>query len=201
VRRPLLRLLTLPLGAGFVTAVILAAGAGTAFADDSITTGTATLTIPITPADSFTAESLRAGISMQPLVPSSQISFDGTTATVTYLVTGGDAQVSTLTGSVSYSDSLKFSDVKTHKSVTFTGLTLDLAAAQFDGTSSADGSEQVIFDTAGDVSTSSNDNTQTYSASVLEIDTAGAAYLNAKLHTSFFAGGMVVGSFSTTFGS
>jgi hypothetical protein len=196
--RSLSRFLVLPLAVAS-TAAVVPAIAGQASAATSIVSGTGTFTVPITPPTSFTSQSARAGIAVYFAVPASEVTFDGTTATFTYTVTGGDAQVSDLSGSVAYGSSLEFSDIKTGKSVTFSSLRLDMSNAQFDGTSSVNGSPQPIFDTTGNVVTSQTQAAQTYSADSLQIDATAASYLNTVLKTRFFKAGQVVGSFSTSY--
>jgi hypothetical protein len=194
MRRSLLRLLVLPLAvAGTATAVI--ATADTASAAGGIVSGTGTITVPA----SFLAQLAKAGIVVVPQSAAST-SYNSTTKTVTVVfnVSGGDADVNALAGNVNVTGGLKFYDYKTGKNVVFSALTFDVFNAQFDGTSSVDGTQQPLFDPAGNTTTSESGPAQSYSASDIQIDAAGASYLDTALHTTFFTAGQDIGG---TFGT
>jgi hypothetical protein len=197
MRRSLLRLLALPLAVGATAAAVVTTAGTAEAASTTIVAGTGTITVPA----SILAQLAKAGIAVVPQGAAS-LAYDSTThtGTVVYNATGGDAQVNALAGSVDYSGGVKFCDIRTGEGVTFSALLLDMFNGQLDATSSVDGTQQVLLDTGGNVSTSvSSAGVQTFSADSLQIDAAGAAYLDSTLDTSYFTAGQVVGTFTTTY--
>jgi hypothetical protein len=189
----MLRLLVLPLAvAGTATAVI--ATAGTASAAGGIVSGTGTVTF----LKSFTSQLRHAGIGLDVEGETSLVHNSGYKA-VTFAATGGDADVNALAGNVNYSGSIEFENWYNGKDVVFSALTFDVFNAQFDGTSSVDGTQQPLFDPAGNITTSEVGPAQSYNTDGLQLDAAGASYLDTALHTTVFAAGESIGSFSTAY--
>jgi hypothetical protein len=84
--------------------------------------------------------------------------------------------------------------------VSLGGLQLDVGNGQIDATPAGSSTPVVLLDLAGNVVSSSTPSStnplasaDTYSASDLTVDPAGAAYLDSALHTSAFQGGQDVG--------
>lgn len=186
-------MLTLPvLVAGLTAGAVAAAGPADAA---TVASGTTTVTVP----RSFVQQAAGSGITATTNSPATE-AYDGTSRTVavTFPVTGGNANVTTLTGSLTHGGSLTVRDVCTRKKITLTGLTWSVrsdtvSALEPDGVTSV-----VLFDLGGTVQISAG-SPQSYSASQATIDPAGASYLDSALGTTFFAAGQVVGSFATSY--
>jgi hypothetical protein len=166
--------------------------AGTANAA-AVTGGSVTLNVN----DSFLAALAKHGVIVAPHQAASVTHANGQVS-VTFAATGGDANVSTFSGTISTSGSLCIRDVKTGKGANLSALLFDLTDAQWDGQPSAAVGEEPLVDLAGTQSTTINGTTQTYVASDLTLDAAGATYLDSALHTSAFVSGTDIGSFSAT---
>jgi hypothetical protein len=171
---------------------LIAAGAGIAQA--GVASGTATLTVNT----SFLAQLAKSGVAFVPQDYAS-IAYNASAGTVavTYNATTGDASLVQFAGTISYTGGL-FGFSLNGRTVEFSSLLFDLTDTQFDGQASAADGEVPLVDLAGSQSGNINGLTQTYSASGLAIDPAGAAYLDSALHTEAFVAGQQVGSFSTT---
>ncbi len=115
---------------------------------------------------------------------------------VDYAATEGNADISTFSGTISYSGGLCGFDLN-GKHVELSSLLFDLGDTQFDGATATSG-EVPLVDLAGTQAGNINGTTETYSASSLTLDPAGAAFLNSALGTSAFVSGESVGSFSAT---
>ena len=191
MRIPAQRFLALPvaaLGAVALTGIV----AGTASATTDLS-GSVTLTVNA----SFITALASHGIVFVPNGYSSISYADGAVA-VTYAATGGDADISTFAGTISYSGGICGFDLKNGKHVELSSLLFDLGDTQFDGQSSTSGGEVPLLDLAGTQAANINGTTETYSASELTIDQAGADYLNSALGTTAFTAGENVGSFGAT---
>ena len=95
---------------------------------------------------------------------------------------------------------MKVVNTVTGKSVSLGGLQFDLLDDQIDF-APADLGSTVFLDLGGTQSASINGTTQTYRASSLDIDSAGASYLDSALGTAAFTAGTQFGGFSTTYSS
>lgn len=166
--------------------------AGTANAA-AVTSGSVTLSINT----SFLKALAQHGVQVHPHGASSITNASGQFS-VTFAATGGDANISTFSGTIETSGSLCIRDVKTGKGVNLSALLFDLTDTQWDGQPSAAVGEQPLVDLAGTQAGNINGTTQTYTASDLTLDAAGAAYLDDALHTSAFVAGTDVGSFTAT---
>ena len=185
------RAIALPMAA--LSAVALTGIAATSASASTVTSGTVTLSVNV----SFLEALAKYGVA---LVPSgySSVSSTSSQVSVSYAATGGDADVSTYSGTISYSGGIRVLDAKTYKSSAISALLFDLGDAQFDGQTATSGSQEPLLDLAGTQSDNINGSTETYAASDLTLDAVGAADLNAALGTSAFVSGEDVGSFSAT---
>jgi hypothetical protein len=176
-------------------AVALAVTTATAANAVTITSGTGTLTVN----QSYLLNLAKQGVIAVPTQAQSvTYSSSAQTVTVVYTATGGDADVSSFSGEVDYSGGLTFFNGETGKHVSLSALNFQLIFDSFGGTAS-DGSMPTVLDAAGHHVATVSGSTQTFAASDLEIDSAGATYLNGVLGTSAFHGGDQVGTFATSY--
>ena len=203
--RSLARFLALPVvAAGIVAgAAVVAPAAAEAQTVNLDTSGTVAVTVPL----SYIEQLAKAGIVEFP-VPLSELSVStaNETATVTFSVTGGNADVSVLEGSVDLKGSVEIASIGLRpRLVTLTGLQLDVSNGQIDATPAGSSTPVVLLDLGGGLSfqstestTNSSAFTDTYDANELTVDSAGASYLDSALHTSAFQAGQDVGSLAAT---
>lgn len=194
MRRSIARALAVPVAAAGILAGV-AVAAPSAFAQTD-TGGTVTVTVPL----SYIVQLAKAGVVEFP-VPLSELSADTSdqTVTVTFTVTGGDADVRTFFGSADLSGKLVIADAK-GRVVTLGGLDLNLENGDIEGTPAGSSASVPLLDAGGDITFSPGTTSQSYDASELTVDPAGAAYLNSALRTSAFAAGQNVGSMAATWG-
>jgi len=200
--RSLARALAVPVAAvGIVAGAALAAPAAHAQTVSIDTSGTVTVTVPL----SYIEQLAKAGIVEFP-VPLSELSVDAAsqTATVTFSVSGGDADVSVFYGSLDLSGSVDIADANGNL-LTLDGLQLNVATGQVEATPAGSGTPVVLLDLGGSVSfsstvssTNSNAYSDVYDSSELIVDSAGASYLDSALHTKAFAAGQDVGSMAAS---
>ena len=191
MRRSWTRLLAVPtVAVGIAAGVTIAAPAAFAQTD---TGGTVAVTVPF----SYIAQLAKAGVVEFP-VPTSELSVNTTnqTATVTFTVTGGNGDTSTLSGQVNLSGTVDVVAAN-GRVVTLGSLDLNLLNGDIEGTPAGSSTPVALLDAAGTVSFSAGA-TETYDASGLTVDPAGAAYLNSALHSSAFVAGQNVGSLAAT---
>jgi hypothetical protein len=204
--RSLARVLGIPVAAaGIVAGAAVAAPAAHAQTVNIDTSGTVAVTIPL----SYVVQLAKAGIVALP-VPLRELSVDHSnkTATVTFKVTGGDADVNVTFGQVDLSGSIDVVNRHRHchyRPLRLRGLELDVANGQIDATPAGSSTPVVLLDLGGNVisaSTPSSTNplasSDVYDASELTVDPAGAAYLDSALHTKAFKAGQDVGSMSAS---
>jgi hypothetical protein len=198
VRRSLARVLAAPVVAvGAVAGFAVAAPSASAQPANVDTGGTVSITVPL----SFVEQLAKAGIVEFP-VPLSDLSVNTSneTATATFTVTGGDADVSIFYGSLDLSGSVDVGDANGNL-LTLGGLQLDVLNGQFDATPAGSSTPVVLLDlkdnTSG-VTPGTGSTTDVYDSSDLVIDSAGAAYLDSALGTSAFQAGQQVGTLSST---
>lgn len=201
--RSLARALAVPVAAvGIVAGAALAAPAAHAQTVSIDTSGTVTVTVPL----SYIEQLAKAGIVEFP-VPLSELSVDAAsqTATVTFSVSGGDADVSVFYGSLDLSGSLEIAGIRSHHPVKLCDLQLNVATGQVEATPAGSGTPVVLLDLGGSVSfsstvssTNSNAYSDVYDSSELIVDSAGASYLDSALHTKAFAAGQDVGSMAAS---
>ena len=200
--RSLARALAVPVAAvGIVAGAALAAPAAHAQTVSIDTSGTVTVPVPL----SYIEQLAKAGIVEFP-VPLSELSVDAAsqTATVTFSVSGGDADVSVFYGSLDLSGSVDIADANGNL-LTLDGLQLNVATGQVEATPAGSGTPVVLLDLGGSVSfsstvssTNSNAYSDVYDSSELIVDSAGASYLDSALHTKAFAAGQDVGSMAAS---
>ena len=185
------RALALPVAA--LSAVALTGIAANAAHATTVASGSVTLNVNVT----FLQALAKYGVA---LVPSgySSVSTTSSQVSVTFALTGGDAEVNTYSGTATASGTICAFDVKTKKSTEISALLFDLLDAQFDGQTATSGGDEPLVDLGGTQSGNINGTTETYVASDLTLDAAGAADLNAALGTTAFSSGEDVGSFSAT---
>ena len=115
---------------------------------------------------------------------------------VTFPVSGGDADLTALTGELTYSGSLTVFNSRNGTCVTLGGLVLDLRAAEILATA-PDGTTIGLFDLQPEIDyTAGTPNTLSTQSTTLDAD--AASYLDTKLNSTAFTAGQPVGSFSTT---
>ena len=189
------RAIALPAAAAGAVALVLA-GSGAAHAS-SFENGTVSITV----SDSFLNQLDEHDVSLSPQGYSS-LTHNSTahTTTVTFTATAGDASLNNGAGTLSLSGSLGING--DDKSITLSTLLFNLTGASFDGATSTSGDQQLL-DLAGSVGGSvtpnaDGSNTQVVTSDNLDIDTAGAAFLNSALNTTAFVAGTNVGTFSAT---
>jgi hypothetical protein len=199
-RRSLARALAAPVAAaGIVAGAAFAAPAAQAQTVNIDTGGTVAITVPL----SYVAQLAKAGIVAIP-TPLSEVSVSKSskTATITTNVTGGDADVSVLYGSLDMSGKLHFANVHPVRVVSLGSMQLDINDSEVLATPAGSSTPVVLLDVTGDITTSvtpgTTSTTDTYDSDQLVIDPAGAAYLDTKLHTSAFKAGQTVGTLSAT---
>jgi hypothetical protein len=200
MRRSWARLLVVPAVAiGITAGVTVAAPAAFAQTDSA---GTVAVTLPF----SYVAQLAKAGAVVVP-VPLSELSVNKSnqTVTITFTVTGGDGDIGTFSGQVDLSGKLKAAAVSRHglRVVTVRGLDLNLVNGDIEGTPAHSSTSVALLDLAGNIAFSNTSNAtgtsyaQTYSASDLTVDPAGAAYLDGALNTSAFVANQDTGGSMT----
>lgn len=184
------RAIALPVAA--LSAVALSAVvADTASAD--VTSGTVSLTVNA----SFLADLAEHGIGFVPQDYTS-ISYADGEVTVSFAATGGDADINSFSGTISYTGGIIGFDLKSGQAADLNTLIFDLGNAAFDGESSTSGGEVQLLDLAGSQYGNISGSDETYSATDLVLDPAGAAYLDSALDTTAFSAGQDVGSFTAS---
>jgi hypothetical protein len=203
--RSLARFLAIPVAAAGIAAgaAVVAPAVAQAQTVNLDTSGTVTVTVPL----SYIEQLAKAGIVEFP-VPLSELSASRAdkTVTVTFKVTGGDADISVFAGQVDLSGSVEIAGLGFRpRVVTLKGLELDVANGQIDGTPAHCSTPVVLLDLGGSVSftstqstTNSSAFTDTYDSSELTVDPAGASYLDGALHTKAFQAGQDAGSMAAT---
>jgi hypothetical protein len=159
----------------------------------TITGGTATRTIPLAELTALQ----EAGVTIAP-VPLSDQSIDeaNQTAIVTFPVTGGNGNVSKLSGTVELSGSLVITDTN-GRQVTLSNLKLDLKGGTLDATPTGSRSSLPLVVAHG-ITTKVSSTSQSYDAREMTITAAAAAFVNKALNTTAFAGGQANGSLTAT---
>ncbi len=191
MRIPAKRAVALPLAA--LSAVALTGVvAASAQAADTVS-GSVTLTVNA----SFLLQLAQHGIGFVPQNYTA-LSYANGAANVTFAETSGDAEVSTYSGTESYSGGILGFDLKTGQAVDLDTLIFDLGGTTFYGESSTSGGETPLLDLGGAQDGYIDGTSETYSATELTLDPTGADYLNSALHTTAFVSGTVIGAFTST---
>lgn len=166
--------------------------APSAFAAVTGTGGSATLTMP----SSDTTPITSAGITGKAVSPAT-ISVDASnTTTLTFPVTGGNADVTKVYGSADLGGGLKV-EHDGHE-VTFSSWQVNVRAATITATPSGSSTPVTLLDLRGTIKVTASSTQQTYDSADVQVDPAGESYLDSTLHTSAFSAGQQVGSFSAT---
>lgn len=176
-------------------ALVLAGGLTAPAMATTDTGGSLTITVN----NAFAAQLLKSGVVVQPVSPATGAVNNSGVITATFPVTGGNADLNTLSGSLTLGGSLKFVDSKTHKCVTWTNLTLSFDTAQLIGQPSPTSAPVALADAGGNLSASINGTSQSFSADGLTVDAAGASSLDSTLNTSVFTAGQAAGALATTY--
>jgi hypothetical protein len=175
---------------------VCAATSGVANAD-TIAGGTGSLTASA----SYLGTLAKSLIIVEPTGAQSFTYTPGTNAlTVTYNVTGGDANLNNFAGAVQYSGGLTFLNLANGKQIKLSALQFDLFNDQVDGTP-AGGVQTDVLETIGNDTVSINGTTQSLADTDLAISADGAATLNSALGTTVFTADAQVGTFATTYHS
>jgi hypothetical protein len=191
MRIPAKRAIALPLAA--LSAVALTGVVASTASAATVTSGSVTLTVNA----SFLAGLAKSGIGFVPQNYTS-ISYANGAVTVTFAASGGDASITSEAGQVDYTGGIIGFDLCKRTSVDLNTLVFDLSYGAFFGETSTSGGEVQLLDLAGSQQITTDGTNNTYAASDLVLDQAGADYLNSALGTTAFSGGMDVGSFTTT---
>jgi hypothetical protein len=199
-RRSLARALVAPVAAVGIAAGMFAAPAAQAQTVNIDTSGTVILTVPL----SYLEALAKAGIVAFP-IPASELSVNTSTqtATITTTVTGGDADVAVLYGSMDLSGKLGFAHLPGRTRPVFLGdLQLNIDSSQVVGTPTCGSKSIALLNVTGDITTSvtpgTTSTTDTYDSDDVVIAHAGASYLDSSLHTTAFAAGQTVGTLAAT---
>lgn len=164
-----------------------------------ITGGTTTLSMSVAQLTQLEA----SGLNMwQPAAPAST-GVDPSSGDIDYTfpVTGGDASVTTFYGMQYLAGDLVLSDHNTGKSVRLRELRFNIADDTITAVPSPTHTRMVFFDALGNHQFSGKASAppETFSASDLQIDAAGASYLDSALGENVVSAGESVGAFSTSF--
>jgi hypothetical protein len=177
------------IGAAASAGVMISAGAASA---DAIG-GTITLTIN----DSYIAQLAEAGVVIAPENAAS-VTYDSSadTVSITFTVDGGTGSLDNYAGAVDATGALlSFSVDHGLHTVALGSLNFNVLFDSFDATPTG-GSDTALLDLNGDINATDDDPAQSIAADQLTIDPAGAALLNADLHTGAFTANENIGSFS-----
>lgn len=188
------------LGVGLTAAAALAiSSSGPALADTTDTGGTATIGL----SRAFIVGAAKSNVIILPETPVTS-SYDSTASSDAFTgpVTGGDGEVSVFFGNVQLGGSLVLINAASGKTVTITGLDLNLFTGALTGILPGGTSQTALAYIGGDISTGSDPGppaTETLSADELALSGKAARALNTGLSTTSFKRGTNIGSFTTTF--
>ncbi|MFF2950983.1 hypothetical protein ACFVVU_06475 [Kitasatospora sp. NPDC057965] len=183
------------------TAVVLAVTgmSGAAVADTAPASTPSTGSAVVNSSTTFLKDQALNGIVVIPL-PSATPSYDSTTGiNTTFQVTGGSADLFNFYGDIELGGGLLFVNIFTGKSVTFGQLHFNVDAWSLTGVPVGSTDAVQLLDPKGRLQLGGSAANATLSSSDLQLDAAGATYLDTKLKTDFFKAGQSVGSFSLKF--
>ncbi|MFC1404425.1 MULTISPECIES: hypothetical protein [Streptacidiphilus] len=152
----------------------------------------------ITESSTFFQQAAAQGVFAAPLPSATGAYSSANGLTSTFPVTGGTGNVDQITADLQLGGGLLIVDVKTGRAAAFTNLDFNTFLGQFTGVPVGGSTPVALLDPAGDLSVGGDGTAQTLTSSELDVDPAGAAYLNAHLQTGFFAG-QSVGSFAVSY--
>lgn len=196
MHRSLARILALPV----VSAAVLAGAAVAAPAAlaETDTGGSASITVP----QSVIAQFASAGLKESLVAPASASADKASeTATVAFPVTGGDGDLRSFFGSVDLGGSIEIKSNNGNSqghTVTLGSLQLNIRAGNISAVPEGSSTPVTLLDLAGQSIVGPGNTTQTLDTSALDLDSAGAAYLNQALQTSAFSAGEDIGSLSAS---
>jgi hypothetical protein len=186
------------------TAAVAAALAMTGLSDTALAATTApTGSLVIQEDNAFLQNSLQNGI-IAVALPNASVGYSSSTGfSGTFPVTGGSVNLAGFYGKAQLGGSLLVADYLTGRTVVFNNLVFDEDNGAVTGVPLGSTTAVNLFDPAGNVSLARNGATQTLSSDDLEIDPAGAQYVDSTLNTTFLTGGQHTGAadFSFTAGS
>ncbi len=168
------------LGVGLTTAAAVSLStAGTALADATDGTGTATVNI----STKFLSHLAKWGIYVLPESPVSSSDKAGVDA-FTFTITGGDGSDTNFSGAVNLSGGLTLIDGITGQAVHFRNLQIDYLNGDLSGVPEGGTAAVPIADFSGNLSVDNAPGTETFSSSQLTLDPAGASFLNTTLKST-----------------
>jgi hypothetical protein len=192
MRRSIARLLA-------ASTVLAGVGAGAAAVAPAASAATDTSgTVAITLPDSYVAQLAKAGVVEFP-VPLSELSADSSakTVTVTFTVTGGNADERADFGSLDLSGTVDVVDANGN-TLTLGTLQLNLRAGTISAVPAGGTTAVPLLDLGGGGTAGPGSTTQTLTEPGLLIDPAGATYVNNALDTTAFTAGQNIGSLAAT---
>lgn len=170
-----------------------------AAADGTVATTTAPSgSAVITVDQQFLANTALNGIVVLPL-PSATADDTNNVLTTTFPVTGGVANIPAFNGSVQFGGGLLFVNLNNGKNVAFKQLDFAVRAWNFSGVPDGGTTSVALLDPRGFTQRGRTGTTQTVSATSLQVDAAGAQYLDTALGTTYFTGGQSVGSLALSY--
>ncbi|MEU6972081.1 hypothetical protein AB0A71_31045, partial [Kitasatospora aureofaciens] len=162
---------------------------GAAVADGTVAATTApTGSAVITVDQQFLAGAGLNGIVVIPL-PAATAADTDDVLTTTFPVTGGVANIPAFNGHVQFGGGLLFVNLDNGKNVAFGQLDFGVRAWNISAVPTGGTTPVALLDPRGYTQRGVTGTTQTLSASSLQVDAAGAQYLDSALGTTYFTGG------------
>ncbi len=162
---------------------------------DPVTGGTTTIGVSLSDAVHEALEH----IVVLPIRPATA-TFDPTRKVLEYKfpVTGGDGSVNTFFGDIKNGGGVRIINTESRRSVKLTNITLTIQDDTVSATPGRSTTPIVFFDAVGEHQFVTSQ-PESFTASDLQVDAAGASYLDRVLDTDAFVAGQHVGTFATTF--
>ncbi|MBD0692409.1 hypothetical protein BG452_38530 [Streptomyces sp. CBMA123] len=157
-------------------------------------TGSAVITVD----QQFLAGTALNGIIVVPL-PSATADDTDNVLTTTFPVTGGVANIPAFNGHVQFGGGLLFVNLDNGKNVAFKQLDFGVRAWNISAVPAGGTAPVALLDPRGYTQRGVTGTTQTVSATSLQVDAAGAQYLDSALGTTYFTGGQSVGSLALSY--
>ncbi|GAA1268501.1 hypothetical protein GCM10009665_66430 [Kitasatospora nipponensis] len=185
-----------------VTAVAAAALAVTALGDTALASTTSTApagSLVIQEDTTFLQQSAQNGI-IAIALPNATPGFSTTSGfSASFPVTGGSANLGGYYGNIQVGGGLLLVNLKTGRTVIFNNLAFSADNWAITGVPLGESAPVNLLDPAGNNVVTKTGATQNLTADDLEIDPAGASYVDTKLATTFFQGGQHTGTLALTF--
>ena len=186
----------------FVVASVAASAAlalGLALSGSAAAATAASGSAVVSESNSFFQQAAAQGIYATPL-PSATGSYSSASGLVgTFPITSGTGSLYTATAELQLGGSLLLVDVKTGRAAAFSQLVFDTYNDEITGVPVGGTTAVPLLDPSGALDAEAPSATQTFTASDLDVDPAGASYLDSHLNTTFFTAGQSVGSLSVTY--